>query len=105
VSCRSCKKSIGRQRPLTHGARRQLRFATFGMPEAGQVYGYQVRVVGETVPHLMEGEQAFGPRLKRSACSALSSLSAKRIFKPSIVRNCGSIDVSSEVLIASTLHV
>ncbi len=42
-----------------------------------------------------------GQGLSRSACSSRCSLSAKRIFSPSIVRNCGSIDVFNAMLTAT----
>jgi hypothetical protein len=46
---------------LPHGARRQERVATLGMPEAGQVDGHEVRVLGEAAPHLVEGMKALRP--------------------------------------------
>jgi hypothetical protein len=46
---------------LPHGARRQERVATLGMPEAGEVGGHEMRVLGEAVPHLVEGVKALRP--------------------------------------------
>ena len=46
----------------SHRPRRQQRVATLGLAETGQVDRHQMRVLGESLPSRLEGEQALGPR-------------------------------------------